>query len=193
MENTAKISVNIADQRVFESLFSTHYEPLCRYATKIIGDKDDAEEVVQQVFYKLWEKRQERAIQTAVHSYLFRAVKNACLNQQQHEKVKREYVAYTATYNNEIAVEDNLEIKELEQKIALAIQRLPEGCREIFEMSRNENLSYKEIAEKRGISIKTVENQMGKALKLLREELKEYSLPILLFFLFDMGVKIYLS
>ena len=164
----------------FEMLFKTHYQPLCRYANSYLKDPDGAEEVVQAAFIGFWEKKSSISIDTSIKSYLYRTVRNSCLNELKHEQVKQKYLV-TQGQEEEKTSEpaDHLAIHvELEEKVRQAIQRLPEQCRLIFTMSRFEELKYQEIADQLNISIKTVENQMGKALKLMRLYLKEY-LPLI--------------
>jgi RNA polymerase sigma-70 factor (family 1) len=164
----------------FEMLFKTFYQPLCRYATSFLKDPDDAEEIVQAAFIGFWEKRETISIDTSVKSYLYRAVRNSCLNELKHEQVKQRYIAGETVMGEKLSESaDHLAIHvELEDKIKAAIQRLPEQCRLIFTMSRFEELKYQEIADQLNLSLKTVENQMGKALKIMRAQLKEY-LPLL--------------
>jgi RNA polymerase sigma-70 factor (family 1) len=164
----------------FEMLFKTFYQPLCRYATSFLKDPDDAEEIVQAAFIGFWEKRETISIDTSVKSYLYRAVRNSCLNELKHEQVKQRYIAGETVMGEKLSESaDHLAIHvELEDKIKAAIQRLPEQCRLIFTMSRFEELKYQEIADQLNLSVKTVENQMGKALKIMRAQLKEY-LPLL--------------
>ena len=164
----------------FEMLFKTYYQPLCRYATSYLKDPDSAEEVVQAAFIGFWEKRESISIETSVKSYLYRAIRNACLNELKHEQVKQKFAAGEVTKGEALSESaDHLAIHlELEDKIRAAIQTLPEQCRLIFTMSRFEELKYQEIADQLGLSVKTVENQMGKALKIMRAQLKEY-LPLL--------------
>jgi RNA polymerase sigma-70 factor (ECF subfamily) len=142
---------------------------------------DVAEEIVQEVFIKLWERREELEFNSSVKSYLFRAVHNTSLNYLRHLKVREEHRQYAEERHQLLSMEysDGLEEKELENRIWDAIGRLPEQCARIFQMSRFEGLKYREIADKLGISPKTVEVQMGKALRRLREDLKDY-LPTLL-------------
>ncbi len=164
----------------FEMLFKTYYQPLCRYANSYLKDSDGAEEVVQAAFIGFWEKKNSISIETSIKSYLYRTVRNSCLNELKHEQVKQKYrSAQTKEEEKTSEPADHLAIHvELEEKVRQAIQRLPEQCRLIFTMSRFEELKYQEIADQLNISIKTVENQMGKALKLMRLYLKEY-LPLI--------------
>lgn len=173
------------DEAAFEQVFKTHFKNLHAYACTIIREETAAEEVVQQVFFKLWERSKGLSISGSVAAYLYRAVYNESLNYLKHRKVQSEYQQYfTHTMKNE---NDNagkkLSMKELEQKLGKALNELPEQCRTVFQLSRFEELRYREIANRLGISVKTVENQMGKALKILRTKLVEF-LPFTVFCLF---------
>lgn len=164
----------------FEMLFKTYYQPLCRYANSYLKDSDEAEELVQATFIGFWEKRNTISIDSSIKSYLYRAVRNSCLNELKHEQVKQKYFTHETAKGEKLSeAADHLAIHaELEDKIRAAIQTLPEQCRLIFTMSRFEELKYQEIADQLNLSVKTVENQMGKALKIMRTQLKEY-LPLL--------------
>jgi RNA polymerase sigma-70 factor (family 1) len=164
----------------FEMLFKTHYKPLCRYANSYLKDPDGAEELVQATFIGLWEKRTFISIESSLKAYLYRAVRNSCLNELKHEQVKQKYLAQESIRGEKLADSaDHLAIhSELEKKIREALDTLPQQCRLIFTLSRFEELKYQEIADQLNLSVKTVENQMGKALKLMRIQLKDY-LPLL--------------
>ncbi|MGC4102683.1 RNA polymerase sigma-70 factor [Ferruginibacter sp.] len=171
------------DENAFEQVFKLHYKNLHSYAFAMLKEETYAEEIVQQVFFKLWERAEAVSISGSVAAYLYRAVHNESLNHLKHQKVKASHQLHVA-YSMKDAVETapkTLQAKELEKKIQAALNALPEQCRTIFQMSRFEEMKYKEIAEKLHLSVKTVENQMGKALKILREELAEY-LPLLFLF-----------
>ena len=174
-------SIRNGDISSFEMLFKTYYAPLCRFAQGFLEDPEESEEVVQAMFIGFWEKRGSLQIDTSLKAYLYRSVRNACLNELKRLKV-RQLHAESVLLDGEPTSEASDRIalkKELEAKIQEAIQLLPEQCRLIFQMSRFEDLKYQEIADQLGLSIKTVENQMGKALKIMREQLKEY-LPFIL-------------
>lgn len=160
---------------VFEQVFKEHFKNLHAYACSILKDEDEAEEMVQNVFYKLWEKKEKIGELQSVPAYLYRSVYNECMNYVKHEKVKMTYEAH-AVHHGSIAGQatDTATAKELEHRIAEALADLPEQCRTIFQLSRFEELKYREIADKMGLSVKTVENQMGKALKILRTKLADY-------------------
>jgi RNA polymerase sigma-70 factor (family 1) len=166
----------------FKVLFNTHYLALVRYAFSFLKDNAAAEDVVQLQFVKLWEKRMEQSIHSSVKAFLYTSVYHACLNAIKHEVIKTHYAKEIMTTQPETHAIDQLQHKELKIKIDKALEFLPAQCALIFKMSRFEELKYQEIADKLGLSIKTVENQMGKALKILREQLKEY-LPVLLILL----------
>ena len=172
------------DERAVEALFKSLYQRLCNYANTILNDIYESEEVVQQVFVQLWEKRETMEITTSVQSYLFRAVRNTSLNKIKHEKVRRIYAEEVTAMaqQSEPATVTSFH-NELQNQIHVAIESLPEQCRLVFKLSRFEELKYVEIAEQLGISVKTVENHMGKALKLMREQLKDYLAAWLLFIL----------
>jgi RNA polymerase sigma-70 factor, ECF subfamily len=173
------------DELVFETLFKDYYERLCNYAYTMINDVDEAEEMVQNMFLVLWEKRESIDIHTSVKSYLYRSVHNNCLNLIKHYKIRYEHSEHYR-HQPEEEVDDtsqSLISKELEQQINLSINSMPDQCRTVFKLSRLENLTYSEIAEQLNLSVKTVDNHMGKALRILREKLKEW-LPVLIWFLF---------
>ena len=156
----------------FEKLFREYFSPLMAFARKILVDEDDSREVVQKVFISLWEKRDGIDLSTSLKSYLFTSVHNRSLN------VIRDRKKFSAEEIPEVAgewdVSAQIESMELEEKIREAIASLPEKCRQIFELSRFDGLKYSEIASQLGISVKTVENQMSKALKILRDKLTKF-------------------
>jgi RNA polymerase sigma-70 factor, ECF subfamily len=183
--------VNLSEQELFEALaagnitafemyFKTYYQPLCNYAYTFLQDKAEAEEIVQTTFLSVWEKRGSLNIRSSAKSYLYAMVRNACLNVIKHEKIKQKYVGEEIALSNPgyEAVSDSVASSELEYKILEAIKKLPEQCRMVFKLSRFEELKYTEIADQLGISVKTVENHMGKALRIMREQLKDY-LPVI--------------
>jgi RNA polymerase sigma-70 factor (ECF subfamily) len=176
-------SIKKGDKQAFEQLFREHYAPLCRYAYTFLKGAQEAEEAVQNVFMTVWERRQDLNITTSVKSYLYQMVHNRSLNQIKHEKVKDAYKQYNQTQINQNSPNaSHLTIQnELSARIEEAIEELPEQCRKIFKMSRIDELKYSEIAEILELSVKTVENQMSKALKHLRERLADYLVALFLF------------
>ena len=146
------------------------YYPMCRIAAiRILKDEHLAEDITQDVFLELWKKREERQINIALKAYLRRSVMNRCLNHIRDQKMafddEEKLPEWPSTASNALS---NLETGELEQTLQKAIDDLPERCRIIFTLSRFEELKYQEIADQLHISIKTVENQMSKALRVIR-------------------------
>lgn len=168
------------NKQEYEKLFNECYTPVLRYCCTMVLDADDAEDIVQQVFVSLWQKlKNNNIIRISARAYLYKAVYNASLDFLKHKKVKKKYEEEGLTNNGTTAYADEITKNELQKKIGDSIAQLPDQCGRIFRMNRLENLKYREIAAKLNITEKTVENQMGKALKTLRESLKEY-LPLLL-------------
>jgi RNA polymerase sigma-70 factor (ECF subfamily) len=181
-DNQIFAAIREGDERVFEQVFRKHYASLCAYGRGIVHDPDDAEEIVQMVFVNVWEKRTEIEITQSLKSYLYRAVHNHCLNRLKHQKVREEHQQYAVYYQDASyeSVSQAVYKNELEAQLAKAIELLPEQCRVIFKLSRFEELRYQEIADQLGLSIKTVENQIGKALKILRTELADFLAMLIL-------------
>ena len=170
------------DEKAFEDVFKTYYKPLHAYAFTLLKEEMAAEEMVQNVFYKLWDRSESINISGSIAAYLYRAVHNESLNYLKHLKVRSEHqlhVSYKAG-NESDSASKCLQLKELEGRLRQSLNELPEQCRTIFQMSRFEELRYREIADQLGISIKTVENQMGKALKILRSKLADFLVLVLL-------------
>lgn len=168
--------ISRGDKQVFEQVFKSHYALLCRYAKSLINDIDEAEEVVQNTFYIIWSKRETLEITGSLKAYLYRAVHNDCLNKLKHLQIRKIH-ADDYKHRNANSHEDGeklLRAKELRIKIEQAILALPEQCGKVFRLNRFEELKYQEIAEQLNISVKTVESHMGKALKHMREQLKDY-------------------
>jgi len=163
------------DKGQFESLFRSSYVSLVRYAMTIIKDHDSAEEIVQELFFRLWQDKEKIKIESSLNGYLFRSVHNRCLHFIDHARVVDRH-AEEVSHNQPDSAENPSEIllhKELQERIAGVLEKLPERCGKIFCMSRFEGLKYSEIAEKLAVSVKTVESNMGRALKEFRKELSE--------------------
>ncbi len=167
---------NSLSKQDFESLFREYFKPLAAFAKKYLNDIDLAKEIVHEAFLKLWEKRTEVDTNKSVKSYLYTTVYNRSLNYIRDNKKfdrtegKTELLERSENWDQN----NHMVAAEIEAKITQTLDSLPEKCRQIFVMSRYEELKYKEIAEKLDISIKTVETQMSKALKVLRKNLAEY-------------------
>jgi RNA polymerase sigma-70 factor (ECF subfamily) len=163
------------DVKEFESLFRSSYASLVRYAKTLIKDQDTAEEIVQDLFFRLWKNREKIQIESSLNGYLFRSVHNKCLHYIEHNLVVERHAQEMSSRQpeNQQTPSDILHYKELQARIANILEKLPERCGKIFYMSRFEGLKYSEIAEKLSVSIKTVESNMGRALKEFRKELNE--------------------
>ena len=183
----------LKQKSAFELFFKEQYSPLCRFAYPYLKDADEAEEVVQNCFVKLWKDREKLQIESSVKAYLFASVRNACLNQIKHSEVKETYKKYQAFQDEaSLSLDGELEGSELQDKINVTIENMPEQRKKVFRMSRFEGLKYKEIAEQLNISPKTVENHMGMAMKFMREELKDYlHLSMVIIFIEGLGDKLF--
>jgi RNA polymerase sigma-70 factor (ECF subfamily) len=167
----------------YEEMFRTYYSSLCYFAQKYVADMDACKEIVHNVFVLIWEKRSEFDFEKPAKSYLFTSVYNRCMNYLRDRKkfIDHEVSEITPEHSGVIN-QDHLESAELESQIWKVIRSLPEKCREIFMLNRFEEKKYAEIAQRLNISVKTVEAQMSKALKILREHLKDY-IHFLIFFI----------
>lgn len=162
---------------LFEQVFKTHFKSLHAYACTLIKDPASGEEVVQNVFLKLWEKKDTIDMLENIAAYLYRAIHNESLNYLKHLKVKSAYQSFAMrrpSQNDPEQASEKIKLGELESRLGKALNELPEQCRTIFQLSRFEELKYREIADQLGLSVKTVENQMGKALKILRLKLVDF-------------------
>ena len=172
--------------RDFEKIYKLYYPKLFGFARNYIPADEDAENIVQDVFLTLWEKRSEFEISYTLTSWLFTLIKNKCLNFLRHKLIEEEYkIQMQEELSFKLYSLESLDYsfqseKELEERIRQAVDSLPERCREIFVKSRIVGKKYKEISDELGISINTVENQMVTALKKLRILLKDF-LPLFLF------------
>ncbi|MCF8373583.1 MAG: RNA polymerase sigma-70 factor [Bacteroidales bacterium] len=162
-----------SDPKAFEELFRRYYPALLRYAITLLKDEDLAEDAVQSVFVHIWEKRIELEIKKTIKSYLFRSMYNASLNllkqKELNEKSRKALSLIHPGIEQSFLL--NIEARELETRIAAALETLPEKCRLVFDLSRNKGLKNREVAEKLSISIKTVEAHLSKALGVLKKKI----------------------
>jgi len=163
------------DQGAFDTIFRAWYAPLVRVAEALLRDRGSAEEVVQDVMLELWRRREQLVLHQPPRAYLVQATRNRALNHLRRQKVeKRGEPRAAEQLQPPLLADSRVSEAELDRAIVLAIAELPTRCREVFELSRVRGLKYAEIAEAMGISIKTVEVQMGKALRILRERLRPW-------------------
>lgn len=186
MDNKEKQIVNklrLGDKNAFYNIFKEYYLPLYYYAKKITGNKENAEEVVQNTFLKLWENPESFNVDRSLDSYLYKTVHNNSLNLLKHLQTREKYNAnykqrlaeandiYSLLERNSLSI---LIANELERKIEASINKLPKQCQKIFRLSRFEGMKNKEIAEELDISLNTVIKQMSIALTKLRKSLGQY-------------------
>lgn len=167
--------INEKPYNQFQRVFEQYYNALCNYAFTFLKDLSSSEDIVQEVFARVWEKRQDLITSDTIRFYLFAAVRNNCLTHLKKEK-KAAIVELSDYDVAEEQIAFSQEVKpeaDYKMLLAAAMDQLPDKCREVFVLSRMSKQSYKEISDTLGISVKTVENQIGKALKILRAFLKE--------------------
>lgn len=167
-----------------EQLFKLHYSSMCKTVYRMVKDEAIAEDVVQDVFFNFWKKREQLTITTSLAAYLKRSATNAGIDYLRKKRptsdnsfdIDEPIYQHLSIDSNQS--DDTIRTEELSNHIESALELLPPRCKEVFILNRFEELSYQEVADTLGISIKTVENQIGKALKIMRVALKEY-LPLL--------------
>lgn len=180
----------IGDEETYISLFREYYVSLCSYSRRFVGRKDVAEEIVSETFFKIWENRAKIKITTSVKSYLFQAVNNNSLlylRKLKNQKILDEYFQDT-DYENigfseipEESEESFLSIENINEKIEQAVSQLPQQQQKAFRLKRFEGKKNHEVAQIMGLSVKTVEMHLSKATLNLRQSLKDYLPPFLLF------------
>ena len=159
--------------KAFEGIFRLYYSPLCLYAAGITGNRDVAEEIVQELFYVFWKEKEKLQVFRSIKSYLYGAVRNQALQYCEHLEVRNRYRETVLAGNPD--PQDQLEYKELETLIDKTLKKLPERRLRIFRMHRFEGKKYAEIASILSLSVKTVEAEMTKALQTLRKEIENYT------------------
>ena len=164
--------IKSGNEKAFNKAFELYYTSLCYFADSVLHDFDSSRSVVQQVFVDMWIKREKLQV-GSLKAYLFQSVRNACLDILKHRKAESRYLSTLGNVEKE-QMPDWIEDAELSDRINKAIDKLPEKCRQVFILCRVEDLKYAEIAERLDISVKTVEMQIGIALKKLRNELSDY-------------------
>lgn len=160
----------------FTIIFRKYYNDLVHYAYSLVQDVTQSEEIAQEVFVKLWENREKNLVHSSLKSYLLSAVHNKSVDFMRHHEVAGRYSAFALAeaYDSQNNIEAYVLHSDLRKHYTKALDRIPRVYSQVFIMSRNESLTYAEIAERLGVSVRTVEVRMGKALSLLREDLKEY-------------------
>lgn len=162
------------EQEAFEVIFRAHYAQLVGVAEAMLRARAPAEDVAQDVMLELWRRREEIVIETSLRAYLIRAARNRALNQIRHRRVAERARPEDLGRSTAPSADQDLAEQELGAAVVRAVSELPERCREVFELSRVHGLTYAEIAQVLSISVKTVETQMGKAIRVLRERLSPW-------------------
>lgn len=160
-------------ESAYRQLFDQYYQKLVVFAYKYLDDLESARDIVQEFYLYLYESRQSISIQTSLKSYLYSAVKNRCLNQIKHEQVKEKHRNMRRSEANvsDPDLEEIMDAVELEARVYEIVSKLPEKCRQIYIMSRVDGKRNREIADELNLSIRTVETQISKALKSLKDSL----------------------
>ena len=168
--------IRAGDEAAFDALFTAWYGKLQAYAFSVLQNEAQAEEAVQTVFCRIWEKRRQWQVHTSMKAYLYGCVYHQCMDGLRRVKQVRKYqrhVLQGSTEGQAAPASGKAELKELEARLQHALSQLSDQCRAIFQLSRFGGLKYREIAEQLNISIKTVEAQVSKALKHLRDQLTD--------------------
>ncbi len=166
------------DESAYAEVFRTWYAPLVRFADAMLRQRDEAEEVAQEVMLELWNRRAQLDPDLPVQSWLFRAVRNRALNVVRHRKVlAAAEPLVTALATAPAPTDEGVTERELAAALHEALSTLPPRCREVFHLSRAEGLRNAQIAERLGISVKGVEAQMARALRALREQMRPWIAP----------------
>ncbi|MHB2033884.1 MAG: RNA polymerase sigma-70 factor [Gemmatimonadaceae bacterium] len=171
--------MTIENDAAFRQLFEANFAPLCAFVTRMVGSRAVAEELVQEVFLYLWEHRQTWRAHTSVRTYLYTAARNVTLNYLRRERMELRITQSDETTTayftrSQVEIDRELALADFERAVKAAVERLPTRCREVYTLSREQHLSYQEIAQVLGIAEKTVEVHMGRAFKLLRQHLAPY-------------------
>lgn len=175
------------DKSAFTSVFTKYYADMVMFAHTMVRDKATSEEIVQDIFIRLWENRKTIVITSSLKSFLLKSIQNKCIDWIRHIKIRDKY--QMRILNHPILFENDAEnyllYTELEEKLKKALDKFPKDISRIFVMNRFEGLTYNQIADALNISVRTVEVRMGKALSLLKDLLKDYLItPAILFSLF---------
>ncbi len=176
LEKVILAALKQGDKNAFSYLFTAYYRDLVLFADRLLHNSDSSEEIVQDLFVRIWEDRESLDIRFSFKSYLLKSVRNRCIDSIRHHKVREDYYG-TSRYridNLDFSTDNYILDSELEIALTSALKKLPAELSESFRMHRQEGLKYAEIAEKLNVSVRTIEVRMGKALNLLREELREF-------------------
>lgn len=167
------------DEEAFRQLFLEFYPALCVFAMRSVYHEEEARDIVQDVFFKIWKNRKSININTSFRNFLITSVRNGCTDYLRRQDIENQYMGKKRLFSIHTSPEELYTLKELESAIAEVLAEMPNNVREAFEMSRFKRMTYTSIAEKMQVSPKSIEVYISKALKILREKLQDY-LPLLL-------------
>lgn len=169
------------NSKALEAVYKRYYVQLCQVAFRKLEDEALVEELVQDVFLNLWTKRKELDVNGSLIAYLYATLRNKALHEIRAKIIKARHYLHISERGKGYSAdpEDDYVAKEMARKVMEVVESLPTQCREAFLLSREEQLSYKAIAARMHISVNTVEKHIGKALKILKRELKDYNMPII--------------
>jgi len=182
IDNKLTIQLKKGNIKAFEEIFNRYKSQLYFFALGYLKSTSEAEEVVQDTFLSLWEHRESLIDSLSLKSYLYRITTNTIYNHLKHMAVRRKYAEFAILNMSEEDddTQKRLDLKDLENRLENITEKLPDQTRKVFKMSREEGLSHDEIAKQLGISVRTVENLIYRALKFIKENLKDERLLILL-------------
>lgn len=186
MKDHLAMRIKLGDEQAFELFFNKFNVRLCVFSNNFLNDPEEAQEIVQDAFVKLWENRDEIDPEGSLKSYIYKIVQNLSINRLKKKEVASKYIEiYKLVYieYHEFSAHESYVADELEEHMTDTISQLPSRCQKIFKLSRNEGFKYREIAEILNISSKTVEVQMAKALKILRLKLADYLTLLIIAFI----------
>lgn len=180
-ENFILSALKQDSKEAFSLLFRTYYTDLVLFCGNFVKDKSSCEDIVQSIFFKLWNDRKNIQIETSLKSYLLKAVRNSCMDEFRHQEIVRRYESdYENTVLDCYDTENYVLYSDLHDHLHRALEQLPPQYREVFEMNRFEGLKYREIARKLDVSERTVEVRVSKSLEILRKQLKDFFLMLFL-------------
>ena len=162
------------DEQAFKVLFLEFYPSLCVFASRYVIQEETARDIVQDVFFKIWEKRKSMFINTSFRNFLVTSVRNSCIDYLRKNDLENRYIEKWRLTDSLTSPEELYTLKELETKITDSLTKLPSNVREAFEMNRFKGMTYMAIAEEMEVSPKTIESYISRALKFLRVELHDY-------------------
>jgi len=166
-------AINLSQNELFAKIYSDYFHRLCAFAFKMTKNRQEAEDAVHDVFLKLWEDRRAKIVISCIRSYLFKSVYTECIRLYRQKKVHEKYLeCFKSAGESDLLLE--LMYREMTGKMQQVIENMPQRCRQIYRMSREENLTHEEIAQKLSISVHTVRAQIKTVLKRIRQKMKEF-------------------